>query len=188
MTIQGTLSIEGYFLKVKNPCSEISELDKEEPVKDSRLRRYLIRGLRKEFMPFISSNLGWATQPTIIELKNLLSNQEALTKQSTNLNNHEFKENVLYFKEQRRSSFSKHPTCDRKHFANEEKQMSSFRACYKCGKSGHIKRDCRVKVTCDRCEKHGHIRTNCRVKLQEAGANVVHESNVSEQANWEKGC
>lgn len=50
MTIQGKLSIEEYFLKVKNLCSEISTLDKEEPVKDARLRRYLIRG-----MPFISS-------------------------------------------------------------------------------------------------------------------------------------
>lgn len=53
MTTQGTLSVEEYFLKVKSLCLEISALDKEEPVKDARLRRYLIRGLRKEFMPFI---------------------------------------------------------------------------------------------------------------------------------------
>ena len=60
---QGNFSIEEYFLKVKNLCSEISKLDVEEPVSDSRLRRYLIRGLRKEFMPFVSSIQGWANQP-----------------------------------------------------------------------------------------------------------------------------
>ena len=45
MVTQGNFSIEEYFLKVKNLCFEISELDAEEPVSDARLRRYLIRGL-----------------------------------------------------------------------------------------------------------------------------------------------
>ena len=55
MVTQGNFSIEEYFLKVKNLCSEISELDAKEPVSDARLRRYLIRGLRNDFMPFVSS-------------------------------------------------------------------------------------------------------------------------------------
>ena len=71
---------------MKNLCSEISELDAEEPVSEARLRRYLIRGLQKEFMPFVSSIQGWANQPTVIELENLLSNQEALIKQMTSSN------------------------------------------------------------------------------------------------------
>ena len=82
--LQGNLSIPEYFVKVKTICAEISELDSEEPISDARLRRYLIRGLRKEFMPFISSIQGWAKQPSIIELENLLSNQEALEKQMAN--------------------------------------------------------------------------------------------------------
>ena len=53
---------------------EISEFDVEEPVSDARLRRYLIRRLRKDFMPFVSSIQEWANQPTVIELENLLSN------------------------------------------------------------------------------------------------------------------
>ncbi|GMI99344.1 hypothetical protein HRI_003603700 [Hibiscus trionum] len=56
LVTQGNLSIEEYFLKVKNLCSEISELDVEEPVSDARLRRYLIRGLRKDLMPFCFFN------------------------------------------------------------------------------------------------------------------------------------
>ena len=57
-TIQNKLTISEYFLKVKSLCSEISELDAEGAVKEARLRRYLIRGLREEFMPFISSIQG----------------------------------------------------------------------------------------------------------------------------------
>ena len=53
--IQGNLSILEYFVKVKTLCSEVLELDSEELINDARLRRYIICGSRKEFMPFISS-------------------------------------------------------------------------------------------------------------------------------------
>ena len=33
---------------------------------DARLLRYLIRGLRKYFMPFVSLIQGWENQPTVI--------------------------------------------------------------------------------------------------------------------------
>ncbi|KAK1391496.1 hypothetical protein POM88_010552 [Heracleum sosnowskyi] len=106
LTIQGTVSVEEYFLKIKHLCSEILELDKEEPVKDARLRRYLIR---------------------------------ALTKQAASGNNQAYREEVLYSKEQMKSSFTKN-LGDRKHSSKDEKQMSSAGACYRCGKLGHIKR------------------------------------------------
>ena len=38
---------------------------------------------------------------------------------------------------------------------------------------------------CDRCGKSGHIKSNCRVKLEKTKANVVHESNDVQQPNWE---
>ncbi|KAK3022504.1 hypothetical protein RJ639_046781 [Escallonia herrerae] len=56
-------------------------LDMDEPISEARVRRYLIRGLRKEYMPFVTSVQGWAVQPSVEELENLLSNQEALAKQ-----------------------------------------------------------------------------------------------------------
>lgn len=37
--IQGKLSISEYFLKVKNLCSKILNIDAEEPVKEARLHR-----------------------------------------------------------------------------------------------------------------------------------------------------
>ena len=45
------------------------------------MRRYLIRGIKKEYTPFLTSIQGWANQPSIVELENLLTNQEALVMQ-----------------------------------------------------------------------------------------------------------
>ena len=33
--------------------------------------------------------------------------------------------------------------------------------CYKCGKFGHLARDCRGEVLCYRCRKHGHRQADC---------------------------
>ena len=53
------MSITDYFLKVKTMCVEILDLGSEEPISKARLMRcYFIRGLRKEFMSFISSIQG----------------------------------------------------------------------------------------------------------------------------------
>ncbi|KAJ4833200.1 hypothetical protein Tsubulata_036586 [Turnera subulata] len=81
MLTQGGMSISKYFLRVKNFCNEISELDPDEKISEARQRRFLIRGLRKEYTPFVTSIQGWANQLTIEELESLLSNQEALARQ-----------------------------------------------------------------------------------------------------------
>ena len=181
---QGNFSVEEYFLKVKNLCSEILELDAEEPVSDARLQRYLIRGLRKDFMPFVSLIQRWAKQPTIIELENLLSNQEALIKRMTSSNELSTKsKDVLYVKDQRRQNFHSEPSSSNGNQFRSESSKKPFKVCYKCGKPGHFKRDCRVKVVCDRCGKPGHIKPNCRVKMQESEANAVHKN--SSNPFWE---
>ncbi|KAK3002472.1 hypothetical protein RJ639_022112 [Escallonia herrerae] len=58
-----------------------SEIDADEKISEARLRRYLVRGLKKEYGHFVTSIQGWLTQPSVEELENLLSNQEALAKQ-----------------------------------------------------------------------------------------------------------
>lgn len=77
---QGSMSFSRYFLRIKSICSEISEIDADEKISEARLRRYLVCGL-KEYGPFVTSIQGWSTQPSIQELENFLSNQEALAKQ-----------------------------------------------------------------------------------------------------------
>ena len=62
--------------------------------------------------------------------------------------------------------------------------MCSSKIFYRRGKEGHIKCDCRVKVTCSRCGKSGHIKKNCRVKLRGAEANATHED--SDAPKWEQ--
>lgn len=61
MTTQKGMSISEYFLQVKNICAEISELDTDEKISEARLRRFLIRGLKKEYSPFVTSIQGWAS-------------------------------------------------------------------------------------------------------------------------------
>nr|DAD45748.1 TPA_asm: hypothetical protein HUJ06_003978 [Nelumbo nucifera] len=109
---------------------------------------------------------GWAKQPSIIELENLLSNQEALVKQMTN-NSLSKVEDALHIDYQRKKNFSsKHNDSEQTRIEGQSKGNS--KACYRCGKPGHI-----------RC----HIQRNCRVNLNEEGANVTHENNESE---WER--
>lgn len=142
--------------------------------------------MRKEFIPFISSVQGWPNYPSIIELENLLSNLEAIHKQAANNNNSTSQvEDVLYTKNQGKKNYSsKQPSGDQ--FRTEGQSKGKSKGCYRCGKQGHNKQDCWVKVVCNRCGKSGHIKANCRVKLDEAGANVANESKESEQSNWEQ--
>jgi len=56
--VQGNLTIAKYFLKIKNLCAEISELDSSKKISEARRRRYIIRGLKKEYSPFIMSIQG----------------------------------------------------------------------------------------------------------------------------------
>ena len=72
-----------------------------------------------------------------------------------------------------------------KQFKSEESSKKPFKACYKCGKSDHFKRDCWVKVVYHGCRKPGHIKPNYQVKMQESEANVVHESKSSSDPIWE---
>lgn len=100
---------------------------------DAQLCRYLIRGLRKEFMPFISSIQGWATQPSIIELENLLSNQEALVKQMTSNDKQSLSqvEDALYTKDQGNKKFSKQGFDDTEQSNNEGKFRGNSKGCFR---------------------------------------------------------
>ena len=71
-----------------------------------------------------------------------------------------------------------------KHSRTEKETRFSSKICYRCGKEGHIKCDCWVKVTCSQCGKSGHIKKNCQVNLRGVEANATHEG-YDQQGNME---
>ncbi|XP_077232242.1 uncharacterized protein LOC143867532 [Tasmannia lanceolata] len=68
---QGNMTIPEYFMKVKKICHEISQLDEESRISETRMRRIIIRGLKPEYSGFITAIQGWPTQPTLVELESL---------------------------------------------------------------------------------------------------------------------
>jgi hypothetical protein len=78
---QGDLSISQFFLKIKNLCSKISALDSEEPISEARMKRHIIRGLKREYIPYVTSIQCWAVQPTLVEFESLLMSQESFARQ-----------------------------------------------------------------------------------------------------------
>jgi hypothetical protein len=80
---QCDMTINQYFTKVKSLCREISALDSGAGMSDARIRRIIIHGLRPEYRTFIAAIQGWPSQPSLVELENLLADQEALAKQTS---------------------------------------------------------------------------------------------------------
>ncbi|KAL4289930.1 hypothetical protein GQ457_14G003780 [Hibiscus cannabinus] len=78
---QGNKTIKQYFHKVKLLCREISELDLEASIGDTRMKRIIVHGLKPDFRSFVAAVQGWQTQPSLVEFENLLASQEALAKQ-----------------------------------------------------------------------------------------------------------
>nr|GEV57600.1 uncharacterized protein [Tanacetum cinerariifolium] len=78
---QRDLTIAQYFHKVKTLCREISELDPDAPIDDTRMKRIIIHGLKPKFRSYVAAIQGWQNQPSLVEFENLLASQEALIKQ-----------------------------------------------------------------------------------------------------------
>jgi hypothetical protein len=92
---QGKLSITEYFLKMKTSCQELSLLDLENRMSECKLRRLLINGLRSEYVAYCAAIAGWATQPMVDELENLLINHEFVLAKSGTMKVEEKEEALL---------------------------------------------------------------------------------------------
>ncbi|KAJ7973689.1 Retrovirus-related Pol polyprotein from transposon TNT 1-94 [Quillaja saponaria] len=112
-------------------------------------------------MPFITSVQGWATQPSIAEFENLLSNQESLVKQMAGVNVSRT-DDVF---------FSKWKGKSQQDLNNDDPENKV--SLYKPKK-------------CCRCGKLGHIRRNCSVKLEDGNLSTNLGSNQDEPVEWEK--
>ena len=82
---QANMTIGQFFTKVKSICREISELAPDEKVGEARMRRIIINSLRPKYHGFIAAIRGWPTQPSLVELENLLANQEELANKMSSI-------------------------------------------------------------------------------------------------------
>lgn len=71
--LQGT-NISQYFTNMKNIFCQISQFDCEGKVREGRMKRIIIYGLRPEYNGFMATVRRWLKQPSLVELKNLLAN------------------------------------------------------------------------------------------------------------------
>ncbi|CAM8881464.1 unnamed protein product [Rhodiola kirilowii] len=171
---QGTMSISEYFLKVKNLCREMEQLDPKSKFGDDRIRRIIIAGLKVEYNAFISAIQGWPVQPSLIDLENLLANQEALLEQMSGMSIRSTEE-ALYTNS-RGGHSQRHGTTRQNNRGGHQRRsiqrggaqqqrgrggeqqrpiQQSDDKCYNCGKRGHFARDCR-----NRRPAHGNTVTH----------------------------
>jgi len=62
---------------------EISKLDFEATISETRMKRIIIHGLKPKYQTFVATLQGWPTQPSIVKFKNLHVSQENMAKHMT---------------------------------------------------------------------------------------------------------
>ncbi|CAN1143426.1 hypothetical protein LINPERHAP2_LOCUS13606 [Linum perenne] len=58
---QREMTVSDYFTKVKSLCEEISKMDPENPISETRIKRIIVHGLRPEFNGLVTVRaVKWA--------------------------------------------------------------------------------------------------------------------------------
>ncbi|CAL2236840.1 unnamed protein product [Prunus armeniaca] len=158
-------TIAQYFHKVKSICREISDLDPNATIVESRIKRIIIHGLRPEYQGFVAPVQGWPTQLSLVEFENFLVDQEAMAKQIggvslkseeeslyTNKSKSNFKQHFGSGSKRdddkvkgRQGEGSSRPGGASKFHGNHGQSKNNKRfegICYNCGKKGHMEKDC----------------------------------------------
>ncbi|KAJ4748220.1 Zinc-binding dehydrogenase family protein [Rhynchospora pubera] len=182
---QGNMTVSEYFLKVKNLCREIEQLDANAKIGEDRMRRIIINGMRPEFGAFVTAIQGWQTQPSLLDLESLLASQEALVKQLAGLTmKKEEEETALYSGRHGVSNRSQH-----KRQPVVEKAEKTVHECCRCTCSGRAPRgqegngadreSRRRSVVCYNCGRQGHYERECQLKIEEGNVVVAMKEKAS---------
>jgi len=70
-------------------------------------------------------------------------------------------------------------------FSKSRRNTTLRGACYNCGETGHLKKDCKNPTKCNRCHKRGHMASDCRVNL-DARVNYVEDTEESEDEKYDQ--
>ncbi|XP_074282575.1 uncharacterized protein LOC141607116 [Silene latifolia] len=183
---QNTMSVNEWFTKLKTLCEQITKLDPENPITDTRMRRIIIFGLRPGFMStLIAAIRGWATQPTLIEFENIHTgggkrNSESSSQGGSNRKSEGFR------KGQGRGGFQRGGARQDRQPDQQRGQVRPNVVCYNCSKKGHYARDCWSKpaegnVTTSNEHKNNEVEWDVQAlySVEQEGSSkksIVHES------------
>ncbi|KAG5616836.1 hypothetical protein H5410_016660, partial [Solanum commersonii] len=174
---QRNMTINQYFSKVKSLSHEISKLDPENAIMETRMRRIIVHDLRLEYKGIITATRGWATKPTLSELENLMANEEDLEKPLSSLT----------IKDEDKALFTKRQ-------ADQKRQVKGFNnrqmeKCYNCGKKGHYARDWWYKKA-EETNQQEELVTCHSNKEEEIALATVSEKLVNYEHDWiiDSGC
>ena len=147
------------------------------------MRRIIIHGLRPEFKGLVTATRGWATQPTLDELENILSNEETLDEKMSKVALKD-DEKALFAKKR---GFRNVARVDGgKERSNQQGwRKQKWRPSQQGGaRPGQRKDDWRESDRCYKCNKRGHFARECRSRRVEGNSTSTQKEQQSEE-EWD---